>query len=179
MREKLNDLGSVSPTDVVSSKSYLEKGIALIPTFTQVAVGDEKVFQVKVDRRLDLPLGTVVKPILSKKAQLCLELVGAAVDLESDPAHERNMRGSFRLKGILEGRVQIGCQVDAKDPVFGELQVVPEGPIDVDVARDFAFHRKNYTVKEGRKRTLLLRARFAPPHRRSKASRKDANRGEG
>lgn len=163
MREKLEDLGSITPTDVVSTKSYLEKGIGLVPTFTQVPLGEEKMFQVKVDRKLDLPLGTVVKPILSKKAEQCVELVGSPVDLEADPAHEGIMRGSFRVRGIGEGRVQIGCQVDAKDPVYGELQVMPPGPIDVDIPGDFAFHRKNYTVKEGRKRTLLLRARFDPP----------------
>lgn len=163
MREKLEDLGTVSPTDIVSSKSYMEKGIGLVPTFTQLPVGEEKAFQVKVDGKLDLPLGTVVKPILSKSAERCVEVVGPPVDLEADPAHEGLLRGSFRIRGLAEGRVQIGCQVDARDPVYGEVQVIPPGPIDVDVPGDFAFHRKNYTVKEGAKRTLLLRARYNPP----------------
>ena len=163
MQEKLEDLGTVSPTDTVSSKAYMEKGVGLVPTFTQIPIGEEKLFQVKVSEKLDLPLGTVVKPILSKKAEACLQLVGEAVDLEPDPVHEGLLRGSFRLKAVAEGRVQIGCQVDAKDPVYGEVQVVSATPVDLEIPNDFAFHRKAYTVKEGAQRKLLLRARFSPP----------------
>lgn len=96
-------------------------------------------------------------------AERSLQIVGAPTDLEADPAHEGLLRGSFRLKGIAQGRVQIGCVVDGKDPVFGEVQVIPPTPIDLEIPNDFSFHRMNYTVREGAKRTLLLRARFLPP----------------
>jgi hypothetical protein len=164
MREQLEDLGSVGVTDTVSSKSYAEKGVAIVPAFTQVRIGDEKRFTVRVSPDLQLPLGTVVKPFLSKPAENCLELVGDAEDLEADPTHEGALRGSFTVRAKSEARrVQIGSQVDGLDPVFAEIQVMPAEPIDVDIPGDLAFHRKVYSVRQGSRRTLYLKARFNPP----------------
>jgi hypothetical protein len=47
--------------------------------------------------------------------------------------------------------------------VFAEVQVMPAGPIEVDIPGDFSFHRQVYTVRQGTQRTLILRARFNPP----------------
>jgi hypothetical protein len=88
MREQLEDLGAISLADAVSTKSYMERGVALTPSFTQMRVGDERAFLVRVAPKLELPLGSVVKPLLSKAAEKCLEPVGSAIDLEPDPVHE-------------------------------------------------------------------------------------------
>lgn len=164
MREQLEDLGVTSPTDVVNPKSFVDKGLAIVPSFTQIATGDEKTFLVRVSGRLGLPLGTVVKPMLSKSAANSLELIGAAVDLAPDPAYEGALRGAFKIRAKEQiGRVQIGCQVDSLDPIFSEVQVVTPGPIDLEIPNNFSFHRQQYTVRPGSKRRLILRTRFDPP----------------
>src|SRR6266508_270373 len=164
MREQLEELGTISPADVVSTKSYIERGVALVPSFTQMRVGDERAFLVRVALKLDLPLGSVVKPLLSKSAEKCLELIGSPKDLEPDPTHEGALRGSFKLRATAETRrVQVSCQVDGLDPVVAEVQVMPAGPLDVEIPGEFSFHRQTYTVRPGGQRTLMLRARFSPP----------------
>jgi hypothetical protein len=60
-------------------------------------------------------------------------------------------------------RVQIGCQVDSLDPIFAEVQVVSQGPVDLEIPNEFAFHRQQYSVRPGSKRRLTVRARFDPP----------------
>ena len=44
--------------------------------------------------------------------------------------------------------------------MFVELQVIPAEPVDLKIENDFAFHRAKYSVRQGSRRTLLVRARF-------------------
>jgi hypothetical protein len=135
------------------------------PVFTQIPVGTTKAFAVKVsNEKLDLPLGTAVSVGLSKAARSAVKVVGSPTDLEADLVDDRLLRGSFTLEGIAESRrVQVGCQVDALEPVFIELQVVPPGPTEREIPNDFAFHRKTYSVRHGGRRTLVLRTRLGDP----------------
>lgn len=164
MREKLEDLGAAAPGDVVDNKAFNRTGLGVSPVFTQIPVGSTKTFVVKADNeRLDLPPGTLIEVQLSKAAGGAVEVVGAPVPMEPDPVDPRLLRGSFVLKGVAESRrVQIGCKADGLAPIFTELQVVPAAPVDLEIPNDFAFHRKAYTVRQGR-RTLLVRARFSEP----------------
>lgn len=164
MREKLEDLGAVAPGDVVDNKAFHRVGVGVSPVFTQIPVGATKAFVVKADgEKLDLPAGTRMDVSLSKAASAAVELVGSPTALERDPLDQRLLRGSFVLRGISESRrVQVGCRVDALEPVFTELQVIPPDPIDREIPGGFAFHRKGYTVRAGGRRTLLLRARLGP-----------------
>ena len=164
MREKLEDLDAVSANDRVNDKSYIEKGIVIVPTFTQIPLGSEKQFYVRVDRKLELPLGTEVTLGLSKAVSEAIEVVASPGDLEADPRHEGAQRSSFTLRARGKAsRVQVSCQVDGLDPVFAEVQVIPSEPQDIEIPDGFAFHRKRYTVRQGGRRTLRLRARFNPP----------------
>jgi len=165
MKDKLEDLGVVAPGDVVDSKAFNERGIGVSPVFTQIPVGSDKTYTVKVNNeKLDLPSGTIVEVGLSKAAESAVELVGSPTDLEPDPIDSRLLKGSFTLRGVSESRrIQVSCQVDALDPVFVELQVIPSEPIDLDIPDNFAFHRKEYTVRQRGRRTLVLRARFDIP----------------
>jgi hypothetical protein len=165
MREKLEDLGAVAPGDVVDNKAFHRIGVGISPVFTQIPVDTTKTFTVKADNeKLDLPPGTLLEVALSKAARSAVEIVGAPESLEPDPVDSRLLRGSFALRGLTESRrVQVGCKVDGLAPVFAELQVIPAGPIDLEIPNDFAFHRKSYSVRHGGRRTLLLRARFETP----------------
>lgn len=165
MREKLEDLGAAAPGDVVDNKAFNRTGIGVSPVFTQIPVGSTKTFVVKADNeRLDLPSGTLIEVGLSKAAGRAVELAGTPAPMEPDPMDPRLLRGSFTLRGIAESRrVQVACKVDDLAPIFTELQVVPAEPVDLEIPNDFAFHRKAYTVRQGGRRTLLLRARFAEP----------------
>ena len=175
MRDKLDDLGVAAPGDVVDSKAFNERGVGVSPIFTQIPVGSTKTYTVKVNNeKLDLPSGTAVEVGFSKSAESAVELVGPPAELESDPVDARLLKGSFTLRGIAESRrVQVSCQVDALAPVFVELQVIPSQPVDLEIPGDFSFHRKEYTVRQGRRRTVLLRARFdrpVPPQTRIRLS---------
>lgn len=165
MREKLEDLGAVSPGDEVDNKSFHRVGIGVSPVFTQIPVGATKSFVVKANsEKLDLPAGTSIEVMLSNAAGSAVELVGAPEPLEQDPVDQRLLRGSFALRGVTESRrVQVGCRVGGLSPIFTELQVVPPEPIDRQIPDDFAFHRNTYTVRQGGRRTLLLRGRFGVP----------------
>lgn len=162
MRDKLDDLDVVSPTDRVNDKSFVEKGLVIIPTFTQVAVGQEKQFYVRVDGKLGLPHGTEVSLELSKAAGKSLTVTSEPGDLEPDPRRDGMQRASFTLRGETTSRVQVGCRVDGLDPVFAEIHVIPAEPEDVEIPGGFSFHRKAYTVREGGRRNLKVRARFDP-----------------
>jgi hypothetical protein len=165
MREKLEDLGTVAPGDVVDNKSFHRVGVGVSPVFTQIPIGTTKTFAVRADaEKLDLPAGTLIEATLSKAAGSAVEVVGSPEPLETDPVDQRLLRGSFTLRGIAESRrVQVACKVDGLAPVFTELQVIPSGAIDLEIPNGFAFHRKAYTVRHGGRRTLLLRARFETP----------------
>lgn len=165
MREKLEDLGTTSPGDVVDNKAFHRLGVGVVPVFTQIPVGATKTFVVKADNeRLDLPLGTLIYVGLDETAQRAVELVGSPAPLERDPIDPGLLRGSFSLRGIAESaRVEVSCKIDGLAPIFAEIQVIPSEPIDLEIANDFAFHRKAYTVRQGGRRTLLLRGRFKTP----------------
>jgi hypothetical protein len=165
MREKLEDLGSAAPGDVVDDKAFHRLGVGVSPVFTQIPVGATKTFVVKANNeKLDLPSGTTLAVGLSKAAARAVELAGPPATLEADPLDGRLLRGSFALRGLAESRrVQVSCKVDGLDPVFSDLQVIPAEPVDLDIPDEFAFHRKTYTVRHGGRRTLVLRARFAAP----------------
>ncbi len=162
MRDQLDDLDAVSPEDRIDKKSYIEKGVVIVPSFTQIRVGSEKQFYVKVDGKVGLPNGTEVTLELSKAAVESLTVVGQPGDLEPDPRHERTQRASFTLKADKEARVQVSCKVDGLDPVYAEVEVVPAEPQELDIPGGFAFHRKEYTVKQAGRRTLKLRANPDP-----------------
>lgn len=165
MRDKLEDLGVAASGDVVNNKAFNERGIGVSPIFTQIPVGAQKTYTVKVNnKKLDLPSGTLVNVRFSKAAETAVELVGHPTVLEMDPLHDRILKGSFTLTGVsLSRRVQVGCQVADLSPVFTELQVIPPEPVDREIPGDFSFHRKKYSVRHGSRRTLLLRARFGTP----------------
>jgi KAP family P-loop domain len=164
MREKLEEAGALGSGEAVRTKSFAEKGVGISPAFTQIDVSASRTFTVRGSRDLGLPAGTVVKVTLSKSAGRALEVVGQPVDLEPDPLHDDLLRGSFTLRGVaVSGTVQVGCQVDSLDPVYAEVQVVEPGPVQVEIADGFAFQRKNYTVRPGARKKLVIRARFDRP----------------
>lgn len=164
MREKLEEAGALGAGEEVRTKSFVERGVGISPAFTQIEVGASRTFTVRASRELGLPAGTVVKVVLSKAAGRVLEVVGQPVDLEPDPIHDDLLRGSFTLRGsAVSGTVQVACQVDSLDPVYAEVQVVERGPAEVEIADGFAFQRKNYTVRPGAQKKLLIRARFDRP----------------
>jgi hypothetical protein len=165
MRDKLEDINVPVPGDIVNHKAFNERGIGVSPAFTQIPIGAQKTYTVKVNNeKLDLPSGTLVKVTFSKAAATAVELVGRPTVLEIDPLDERVLKGSFTLVGVsLSSRVQVGCQLADLPPVFTELQVVSTEPVDRDIPGDFSFHRKEYSVRHGSRRTLLLRARFGTP----------------
>ncbi len=161
MRQKLEEAGALGSGEAVRTKSFAEKGVGISPAFTQIEVGATRTFTVRAKRALGMPAGTVVKVALSKSAGHALEVVGQPVDLEADPVHDDLLRGSFTLRGTaVSGTVQVGCQIDSLDTVFAEVQVVEPGPTEVEIADDFAFQRKNYTVRPGARKKLIIRARF-------------------
>lgn len=162
MKEKLEGLGSPAPGDVVNDKSFNERGVGVSPVFTKIPVASRKTYFVKVNNeKLDLPPGTVVQVGFSKAAGSAVALVGSPTDLEVDPVDPSLLRGSFTLEGLaVSSRVQVGCTVDGLLPVFVELQVIPAEPVDLKIENDFAFHRAKYSVRQGSRRTLLVRARF-------------------
>ena len=149
MRDKLEDLGVVAPGDVVDTKAFNERGVGVSPSFTQIPVGLTKTYTVKVNNeKLDLPSGTIVKVGFSKAAESVIELVGVPTDLEADPIDSRLLKASFTLKGLIESRrVQVSCQVDALDPLFVELQVIPSEPVDLDIPDDLSFHRDRKSTR--------------------------------
>ena len=165
IRDKLEDLGVAAPGDVVNNKAFNERGIGVSPTFTQIPIGAKKTYTVKVNnRKLDLPSGTLVKVKFSNAAETAVELVGRPSALEIDPLDKGMLKGSFTLTGVtLSRRVQVSCNVADLPPVFAELEVIPTEPVDRDIPDDFSFHRKEYSVRHGARRTLLLRARFGTP----------------
>lgn len=164
MREKLEEAGALGSGESVRTKSFAEKGVGISPAFTQIEVGTSRTFTVRASRQLGLPAGTVVKATLSKSAERVMEVVGQATDLEPDPLHDDLLRGTFTVRGTaVSGTVQIGCQVDSLDPVYADVQVIEPGPTDVEIEDGFAFQRKNYTVRPGARKRLLVRARFDRP----------------
>ncbi len=163
MRDKLDEAGALGAGEKVRTKSFAQKGVGIVPAFTQIPLGGTRTFTVRASRDLGLPSGTSVKVSLSKVAARCIEVVGSPVDLEPDPVHDDLLRGSFVLRGAQKGSCQVGCQVDGLDLVHAEIQVVDDAPTDVEITNGFAFHRKTYTVRPGARKKLLIRARFDRP----------------
>ncbi|MGQ0431311.1 MAG: hypothetical protein ACT452_02755 [Microthrixaceae bacterium] len=163
MRDKLEEAGALTSGEEVRTASFMKAGVGITPAFTQIPTGATKTFTVRASRELDLPMGTIVKVVLGKAAEQALEVVGEPNDLGPDPVHDDLQRGSFVLRGLRVGKVQVGCQVDGLDPVFAEVQVVDPAPVDVEIPGDFAFTRKTYMVRPGATKRLLLRARFDHP----------------
>lgn len=161
MRDKLDDLDLPSPDDVFDKKALHEKGVSIAPAFTQIPLGTARTFFVRVHKRLDLPEGTPLTVKLSKPAARAVELVGTTTDLEPDPNFPDALRGAFVVRGLHESRrAQIGCSVDDLRPVFAEIQVVGAEPIEPEIPGDFAFRHGEYSIRQGSRRSLVLRARF-------------------
>ncbi|MXW07742.1 MAG: hypothetical protein F4X56_01145 [Gammaproteobacteria bacterium] len=161
MRKQLEDLDLASPDHINDFDAFYRKGIQVSPKFTQIPVGDTRLFYVRAHKKIGLPEGSAVAVRLSKNADRVLEVLGKPTDLEPDPIHEDVLRGKFTLKGLRESqRVQITCIVGKLDPVFSEVQVIVPGPIELEIPNDLSFQRKEYTVRSGSHRILLLRARF-------------------
>lgn len=164
MREKLEEAGALGLGDSTGTRGFAESGVALYPAFTQLELGTSRAFTVRVAKKLGLPPGTAVKVTLSKCASRALELIGKPIDLEPDPLHDDLMRGSFTLAATaVSGTVQVACQVDSLDSVFSEVQVVAPGPREVEIPDGFAFHHRQYAVRPGTQKKLLVRARFDRP----------------
>lgn len=163
MREKLEEAGALTPGDEVRTKSFIRSGVGLTPAFTQIPIGATKTFTVRVSRELELPLGSVVKVLLSKAAADALEVVGEPTDLGPDPVHEDLQRGTFVLRGSRVSRTQVGCQVDGLDPVFAEVQVIDPVPAEKEIPGDFAFAHTSYTLRPGATKKLVIRVRFDQP----------------
>lgn len=163
MREKLEEAGALTSGEEVRTKTFMKTGLGLTPAFTQLPVGSTKTYTVRVARELNLPMGTVVKPWLSKAAAEVVEVIGEPTDLAADPAYDDLQRGSFVLRAMKVGKVQVGCQVDGLDPIFAEVQVVDAAPVDLEIPNGFAFAHKGYAVRPGATKRLVVRARFDHP----------------
>lgn len=161
MRKELDDLDLPSSDDVYDVDAFYRKGFAVSPEFAQIPVGATRLYYVRVHKKFGLPEGSAIDVRPSKKADRVIEVLRKPTDLERDPKHEDVLRGSFIVKGLRESqRVQIACSVGELDPVFTEVQVITADPIEPEIPNDFSFHRKEYTVRTGNRRNLLLRARF-------------------
>ena len=161
MRKQLEDLDLSSSDHINNVDAFYRKGIQVSPEFTQISVGDTRLFYVRVHKKMGLPEGSPIDVRPSKKADRVIEVLGNPTNLEPDPNHEDVLRGKFTLKGLRESqRVQIACVVGELDPIFTEVQVIEPVPIEPDIPNDLSFHRKEYTVRSGSRRNLLLRARF-------------------
>lgn len=160
LREKLDEAGAPTSGDQARKKSFMKSGVAFTPSYSQVPVGQTQKFTVRTSRTLDLPTGTEVRPIIGKAARRIIELASPPVDLEPDPVHDDFQQGSFVVRGLGVGKVQVGCQVDGVAPIFGEIQVVDPDPVDLPVDGGLEFSRKKFTVRPGATKRLTIRARF-------------------
>jgi hypothetical protein len=111
MREQLENLGAVSPSDEVSSKSYVERGISVAPSFTQVRVGEEKVFNVRAAPRLQLPLGLWSSRSWARRQQGALSWSGSRSIWSQIPCTKERCAGAFEFEVFANPR---GCRLDAK-----------------------------------------------------------------
>ena len=162
MKDKLDDLNLPSPDDDLEKEAFHEKGVSIVPRFTQISVGGVKTFFVRVHKRLGFPEGTPLRVSLSGAAARSVELVGTAENLVFDPHIADALRGSFVVRGLQEHRrAQIGCSVGDLNAVIAEVQVVAAEPIEPEIPGNFAFRHGEYRIRQASRRNLVLRARFA------------------
>ena len=158
MKDQLDELGEVSTFGKIESESFHKVGAVIIPGCDRLAVGEEKTFTFRAKKLEEISLDEVARVIADSDA---VKVLVAEFRLRPSRFNERILTGSFRVRAErLADCVAVQVQYDGLQKVEALVEVVEMKNSDIEVPGGIAFERDLYRVKEGKKKTMVLRAQY-------------------
>lgn len=157
MREKLEEMEQFAPVEPSQQEAFVKTGVLLAPRYAKILVGEQKSFYFKALRR-DFTVTSGTARVVCTDPNV--DVAGSEFPLVVEPADEKVLRGTFSVEG--KGPTESACiQVTYSDypPAQAELVVIA-GLENIDLPGGLAFDHKHYTVKEGTKKEIALRAQY-------------------
>lgn len=158
MKDQLEELGEVSTFGKIESESFHKVGAVIIPGCDRLAVGEEKTSTFRAKQLEGVSPDEVARVTADSDA---IKILVTEFRLRPSRFNERILTGNFRVRAErLADCVGVQVQYDGLQKVEALVEVVETKDSDIEVPGGIAFERDLYRVKEGKKKTMVLRAQY-------------------
>lgn len=159
LREQLEEFEESSTEKDVDTDAFTKKGILLIPTFCVVCEGEERSLTLRARKIEGISLNEVAH-VSSDNA--CIQVLTPDFCLTVSRTDDQILTGNFKIKGLRAGcMARIAVKYDGLPEAEAIISVVDKKEIEnIELSNPLCFEKNDYKVREGKKKTLILRAKF-------------------
>lgn len=153
----LEEFEEISTTTDIDSDTFTKKGVLIIPTFCTIAINEERIFTFRAKRPEGIKLS---EPATVSCDDASISLLTKEFQLNPSRSDDKILTGNFKVKGNKAGiTARITVKYDGLPEAEALVSVVETRVENVELQFPMEFDRDVYKVKEGKKKTLVLRAK--------------------
>lgn len=156
LSEQLEDINELSADDLIDQGSFAKSGMLIYPTYFKI--GLEEVRRCAVYVNGNYLEGTQTVTISSENA--ALNILNETVELVPHKKRENVFIGYFRVRGDFVSTVTITATINENIKTEAVAQVVFSRLEEHEFIDDLEFEHGNYNIREGKRRTLKLYAKY-------------------
>ncbi len=157
IRQQLEELEEVSVDEFIDQAAFVKEGMLIYPTYFKIALSEQR--KVGVYVRSDIVQDEQSIKIQSEDA--AITIIDSQVELKPHKSRPDMLLGYFRLRGeFVKDAVLIEAILREDKSTSAVAQVVETRIEEHIFTNPLEFEYKTYQIKEGRKRTLRLYAKY-------------------
>lgn len=158
LSQQVDEIEELTKGGHVDKDAFAKNGITIFPKYFNVALGEERLLTLYVNPRM---LNDRADIKVWSKDKNALNVLDMQPELRPHSKRDDKMIATFRVKGdrLTDTHVKLIAKCGHLDiEAYGK--VVERRGEEHEFQNDFEFGSKKYTVKEGRKRTLRIYAKY-------------------
>lgn len=159
IKDKVDELREFAlKANEIETHEFTKKGVSIIPSVYTLFIGEIKTFGFRAKKMPGISPDEIVKVTCADKG---LRIITPEFMLSPSPTSEGVLTGSFRVQGLRETRGACLKTIYNGLPKAEALITVVKSKVEqVEFTGTFSFEKKTYRVREGKKKRLLLRAKY-------------------
>lgn len=143
---------------MIESKEFTKKGVLIIPNSYTLSIGEVKTFVFRAKKVPGISPEEKVK-VTRDDNSICI--ITSEFLLSPSRTSEGILTGSFKVQGAREiETTYLRATYNGLPQAEALISVVKSKIEEIEIPNGFAFERKAYRIREGKKKRLLLRAKY-------------------
>jgi hypothetical protein len=157
IRQQLEELEEVSVDEFVDQDAFVKEGMLIYPTYFKIALGEQR----KIGIYIRSSVAQDEQSVRIRSENAAITIIDPQVELKPHKSRPDMLLGYFRLRGESVNDAVVIEAILREDKSTSAVAQVIETRIEEHIFIDpFEFEHKTYQIKEGRKRTLGLYAKY-------------------
>lgn len=159
LKQQLEDIEEITTGDRVDESAFARQGILIYPTYVRVALGQERRLTVYAKSALFNGGDPLVR--ISSEHPAAVAILDPEIRLAQHKRRPELFVGGFRIRGeSLEKAALVRARSDSVGPADALVEVIEFAVEDREFRDRLEFERPKYAVKEGKRKTLVLFAKY-------------------